>query len=99
MTVRTRSASLLLFVAGAGTLASPACRTDDISKAPPGTVFVTVRDSFYQPETVSVMLGRSVRWTNQGTVQHTVVSDSALWQSDLLAPTWWFEVLFDSAGT
>jgi plastocyanin len=31
-------------------------------------------------------------------VQHSVVADSVPWQSSLLAPTWWFEVLFDSIG-
>ena len=40
-----------------------------------------------------------MRWTNEGTVNHTVVSDCALWTSTSLAPTCWFEVRFDSAGT
>jgi plastocyanin len=40
-----------------------------------------------------------VRWTNEGAVNHTVGSDSSLWSSNLLAPSWWFEVRFDSAGT
>jgi plastocyanin len=89
---------VLLFVTIAAALALPACRSDDITRAPQGTVFVSVGDSFFQPETVTVMLGRSVRWTNQGAVQHTVDSDSVLWQSGLIAPQWWFEVLFDSSG-
>jgi len=32
-------------------------------------------------------------------VYHTVESDSSLWGSNPLAPAWWFEVRFDSAGT
>jgi len=65
----------------------------------PGTVLVAARDSFFTPDTIHVTVGLPVRWTNEGNAYHTVVSDSALWASNLLAPTWWFEVRFDSAGT
>jgi plastocyanin len=90
--------SVLVVVAIAAALALPACRADDFTQAPQGTSFVSVGDSFFLPETVTVVLGKSVRWTNEGTVQHSVVADSVPWQSSLLAPTWWFEVLFDSIG-
>jgi plastocyanin len=98
MTARVRRRTRLVLVASAAALAILACRGDDLGAPPPGTVFVSARDTFFQPETVTVMLGRSVRWTNQGALQHTVVADSAPWQSGLLAPQFWFEVLFDSAG-
>lgn len=76
-----------------------ACKADDITRIRPGTVFVAARDSFFTPDTISVGVGLPVRWTNEGAVYHTVVSDSSLWTSNLLAPKWWFEVRFDSAGT
>ena len=76
-----------------------ACKTDNITRIRPGTVFVAARDSFFTPDTIRVGRGLPVRWTNEGKVYHTVVSDSSLWSSNLLAPTWWFEVRFDSAGT
>jgi plastocyanin len=77
-----------------------ACKSnDDLTGIRPGTVFAAARDSFFTPDTITVGVGLPVRWTNEGTVYHTVVSDSALWASNLLAPTWWFEVRFDSAGT
>ncbi len=98
MTSGTRRASALVVVAIAAALAMLACRAEDFTKPPAGTVFVGIRDTFFTPETVTVMLGNSVRWTNEGALQHTVVADSVSWQSALLAPTWWFEVLFDSAG-
>jgi plastocyanin len=71
---------------------------DDLTSIRPGTVFVMARDSFYLPDTINITVGKPVRWTNEGSVYHTVVSDSALWTSNLLAPSWWFEVRFDSAG-
>lgn len=98
MTSGIRRVSVLVVVAIAAALALPACRADDFTRPPDGTVFVSVGDSFFLPETVTVSLGKSVRWTNQGTVQHSVDADSVPWQSGLLAPTWWFEVLFDSVG-
>jgi len=76
-----------------------ACKADKIGGIRPGTVFAAARDSFFTPDTITVGIGLPVRWTNEGTVYHRVVSDSALWSSNLLAPTWWFEVRFDSAGT
>lgn len=88
-----------ILLAAIAAFALPACRADPIGEPPPGTVFVSARDSFFQAETVTVMVTRSVRWTNDGTVYHTVVSDSALWQSNFIAPRTWFEVRFDSSGT
>lgn len=76
-----------------------ACSKEEIGGIEPGTVFVAARDSFFQPDTIHVDVGLPVRWTNEGTLNHTVVSDSALWTSNELAPTWWFEVRFDSGGT
>ena len=76
-----------------------ACGKKDIGGIQPGTVFVSARDSFFSPDTIHVDVGLPVRWTNDGALNHTVVSDSALWTSNTLSPTWWFEVRFDSAGT
>lgn len=94
-----KTASLLPVLAAAAVFAAGACENDDFTTIKPGTLFVAARDSFFQPDTITIDVGFPVRWTNQGTVYHTVVSDSSLWGSTLLAPTWWFEVTFDSAGT
>jgi plastocyanin len=83
----------------AAALAVSGCAAADISKPAPGAVFVTIHDNAFQPDTVTVTAGTSVRWTNAGTAQHTVASDAVLWASELLPPGWWFEVRFDSAGT
>jgi plastocyanin len=90
---------LLGVAAAAGVALVLACKPKDITGIRPGTVLVAARDSFFAPDTITIGMGLPVRWTNEGTVYHTVVSDSSLWSSNLLAPTWWFEVRFDSAGT
>jgi plastocyanin len=82
-----------------GALALVTCKAKDITSPLPGTVLAAARDSFFTPDTLYVTVGKRVRWTNEGRVYHTVQSDSSLWGSNPLAPTWWFEVRFDSAGT
>lgn len=76
-----------------------ACKKDDITAVRPGTLFVAARDSFFTPDTITIGVGFPIRWTNEGNVYHTVVSDSTLWASNLIPPDFWFEVKFDSAGT
>jgi len=96
MTTGMRRGPLVLAVTA---MLSAACPLDDISAPAEGTVFVQMRDSFFQPQTVTVPRGRSVRWTNDGAMVHSVVSDSGLFHSDLMSPTRWFDVRFDNLGT
>lgn len=84
---------------GAALLNGVACKNDDITGIRPGTLFVAARDTLFTPDTITIGRGFPIRWTNEGALYHTVVSDSSLWASNLLAPRWWFEVRFDSAGT
>jgi plastocyanin len=88
-----------LLVALGVVLALHACAGTDIDAPPEGAVFVSIKDNVFQPDSVTVAPGVSVRWTNDGTVLHSVVSDSGRYQSELLSPTFWFEVRFDSLGS
>lgn len=74
------------------------CKPNDVFGIRPGTVFVSARDSFFTPDTIHVRVSLPVRWTNEGTVIHTVVSDSGLFGSPNLTPAAWYEVRFDSVG-
>jgi len=76
-----------------------ACKPSEVFGIRPGTVFVSVQDSFFTPDTLHVTLHLPVRWTNKGRVIHTVVSDSGLFGSGNLTPAAWYEVRFDSVGT
>lgn len=42
----------------------------------PAVVKVSVGDNFYKPADVSIKVGQSVSWRNEGAVAHTVTSDS-----------------------
>jgi plastocyanin len=74
------------------------CKPSEVFGIRPGTVFVSVRDSFFTPDTIHVGRQLPVRWTNEGTVLHTVVSDSGFFGSGQLTPKAWYEVRFDSVG-
>lgn len=91
----TRLICLCILSAGAVS----ACKAKNIGGIEPGTVLAAAHDNFFQPDTIRVNAGLSVRWINEGKVHHTVVSDSALWTSNELAPNWWFEVRLDNPGT
>jgi len=89
----------VLVIVASGALGAVACsKGDDLTSIQPGTVFVAARDDFFQPDTITIQVGKRVRWTNEGTTHHTVSSDDTLFASSALLPTFWFEVRFDSAG-
>jgi plastocyanin len=62
-------------------------------------LFVSVRDSVFQPNSITIDRGFPIRWTNDGAVFHTVTSDDALFDSGLIPRRNFFEVRFDSSGT
>ncbi len=83
----------------AAALASAACGgVGEIVPAASATA-VSIGDDFYQPDSVTIAKGGSVRWTNHGALDHRVVSDSGLFASPAIAPNTWFQQRFDSAGT
>mgnify|MGYP003575971881 FL=1 len=85
---------------GLAVLLGVACKREDITGGiRPGTIFVAARDTFFTPDTVTIAAGFPVRWTNEGKILHSVVSDSSFWASELLTRNSWFEVTIDSPGT
>jgi plastocyanin len=63
-------------------------------------VDVDIQDSGYQPSSVTIALNDTVRWTNRGTLAHTVTSDTAgQFDSGNIAPTAQFAQPFTTPGT
>jgi len=58
-----------------------------------------VNEYAFGPDNISVPVGTSVTWTNQGDVQHTASSDSGLFDSGLLSNGDSFSYTFSSPGT
>src|SRR3989441_11517021 len=71
--------SLVFFAACAPSRASPSNPPPPPPPAPPpapNTVFVAVSNFQFTPDTVKITVGTPVRWTNEGSVSHSVTSDS-----------------------
>lgn len=47
---------------------------------------VVIKDFVFTPFTVTVWVGATVRWTNDGAVAHTTTSDVGAWDSGTLSP-------------
>lgn len=47
---------------------------------------VTIGDSSYSPQEVTVVVGSTVLWKNTGSSSHASISDTGLWNSGPIAP-------------
>lgn len=52
-----------------------------------GEIEVSSGDSFFSPKTITVAQGTTVRWKNNGTINHTVTSRDGSWDSSPACPT------------
>ncbi len=63
------------------------------------TVDVSIQSFAFNPDTIEVAFGTTVRWTNLDAVAHTSTSDSAVWDSGNLNQGQDYSFTFDSSGT
>jgi plastocyanin len=63
------------------------------------TSAVTIQGSAFNPPTMTVRVGDTVTWTNRDAVAHTSTSDTAAWDSPVLADGASFSHMFTAAGT
>lgn len=63
-------------------------RTGGGSMSPAGgaTVNIAIQDFSFGPAMITVKVGTTVKWTNNGPSSHTVTNDAGSWASALLAP-------------
>ena len=80
-----------------------ACTSDDPTDGGGGAVQnaeVEMDDNLFRPQTVRVVQGGTVTWTNEGSVDHNTRSLTAgVWSSDNLSPGESFQHTFPTAGT
>lgn len=65
----------------------------------PRTLTVGVQDNAFEPKTISVPPGTTVRWVNYGKHAHTVTADDGLWDSGDLPPGEAFSQTFHKPGS
>jgi plastocyanin len=63
------------------------------------TTEVEITEDGFNPETIRVMLGDTVTWTNTGEDNQTVTSDDDLFNSSIIGPGETYSYTFDVAGT
>jgi plastocyanin len=60
---------------------------------------VSIVDFFFNPSSINVTAGDSVKWTNNGAVTHTSTSDSGVWDSSPIPPGSSFTRQFSTPGS
>ena len=60
---------------------------------------VSIQGMAFNPQTLTVSVNTTVKWTNNDAISHTVTSDTNLFNSGTLSPGGTFSFQFTSAGT
>jgi plastocyanin len=63
------------------------------------TRYVIIVESGFLPQNITVTVGTTVNWLNEGPAQHTTTSDTGVWDSGTLNPGNIFQFTFNAAGT
>lgn len=63
------------------------------------TAAVALYDNRFEPATITVAPGTTIRWTNSGSHKHTVTSATGAWDSGDLAPGQVYSATFTRPGT
>ena len=78
---------------------SPAPQPTPPAPLPPADLNVTIQNSAFTKDTMTIALGTKVRWTNKDAMTHTVTSDNAKFDSKELAMGQTFDFTFNEIGT
>lgn len=66
---------------------------------PTTTVTVGAYDNYFEPKTLNVQPGTTVKWVNYGQHEHTVTSNDGRWDSGDIAPGAAYSATFQQPGT
>ena len=60
---------------------------------------ISIQDFSFNPSSLTVSVGTTVNWTNNGNVAHTVTSDTNIFDSGQISPGAGFSYTFNESGT
>ena len=63
------------------------------------TFDVSIGDHFFDPDMITISVGDRIRWTNNGSTTHRVLSNDGLWDSGVLNPGQTYTRTFNDAGS
>jgi len=75
------------------------CKKDDDTTESPGTNEIWMRNTTFDPSTLTVSKGTTVKWINKDGLNHTSSISSSLFESGQLGESGTFSFKFDSTGT
>jgi plastocyanin len=99
--------TLILVSCGAATTPNPVqtpvppllAATNTPAPGGTGTVDVTIKNFAFDPPTITVKVGTTVVWTNQDSANHSITSDTGIWDSGGIAQGGTYTRVFDTLGT
>ena len=86
-------------VAPGATATKPAAAPSSTPGTAPKSASVTIKDFEFTPATITISVGGTVTWTNDGPSTHTATADDGSFDSGNLAQGKTFSHTFQSAGT
>ena len=72
---------------------------DKGSSGSPGTNEVWIQGMAFSPSVITVAAGTTITWTNKATIDHTVTSDTGLFDSGDIGSNGTFSFKFTTAGS
>jgi plastocyanin len=87
--------SMALVAQGAG----PVAVAQDEAPAAPPSIAASIVDFNFQPAELTVAVGDTVVWTNNGSAPHTATSEAGVWDTGTLSSGQVGSFTFMSAGT
>jgi plastocyanin len=73
--------------------------TGSVGSGGPGTNEVWIQNMAFNPLTITVTAGTTIKWTNKDAVGHTVTSNSGLFDSGTISNSGIYSHLFSTAGS
>jgi plastocyanin len=78
---------------------TPPAATNTPAPGGTGTVDIAIKGFAFDPVSITIKVGTTVRWTNQDSANHTITSDSGVWDSGSIAQSESYTRVFDTVGT
>lgn len=89
---------LLIAILGFTGCSKDTSNTDNNSPTPEANE-VWIQGMAFNPSTITVTVGTTVKWTNKDSASHTVTSDTGLFDSGSIANSATYTFTFTTAGT
>ena len=80
-------------------IGGPIATKTPTDSVPSGQVSIYLQDYKFQPQKITVKVGTTINWINKDPVFHSVVSDTGLFHSGMLAIGQMYSYTFDQPGT